>query len=583
MTAHPPARARDGLRRWLPAAPTLVLGTAMAIQGVLAAVLGNRGWFSGDVIAYFTDRGGLPDPQYGLNDPHEGHWQPVLIVTYRLLFELFGLRSYLPYLLLTVLVHLAVVGLLYWLLRAVGSNAWVACVLSLCVLTFGAGSEVFLVEAPVALTAAIALGLLAALRLQRSDFASRDVLVANGLLLVAVMLSVGGVVASILVGCFALARGWRVMLQCVAAPAAAFVGWFLWRGREGRRLYIEGEEWLDVPRAAVQLLVQPLTDLGMGATIGPAVLLAAVVLAVVGARQHRAAVALGLGGLVAAVAQAVLSAIAQVPFGIDQVLTSRYRYVVLVCLVPLLAVAVNVLLDLVRPRLEPRLRPLLAVAAAVFVALALVNSAAQQRSTVTFVDDVGDETKDRLAGMLAARSTGEPPINDATRGEYISGFDLERLSRPDARSEIPELEGDQEQRIQAESRFFVAVTQQDLDERAERLDLDFGLTAAAFLTSTSFDKDLSNRPGCRTYEAETGTPRIDLTTYNTGMIEVTSDATSVSTTLVRDDLGLRGDPQEWKVDEPGEPLTIATTAQVARLEVTFDRGGTYEVCVPTLD
>ncbi|GAA5152971.1 hypothetical protein GCM10023340_34210 [Nocardioides marinquilinus] len=570
-------RFRSSWRR-RPAWPEVVLGVGVLVQGVIALVVGSRGWFSGDVIHYFTERGGLPGGTEGLNEPHAGHWQPVLIAVYRVMFELFGLRTYLPYLALTVLVHLAVVVLLYAILVRLGLNRWTALVAALLVLTYGSGSEAFLVEAPVALTAALALGLVTLHVLIGGDFSARSVLVGNLVLLVAVMLSIGGVVAAVWVGCFALARGWRTMLATVALPAVSFVTWYLLAGRGGDRLYIRGAEWLEVPEAAATLLAQPFGDVVLAPNLGATLLVGAVVGALVGAARAPRLAALGLAGLLAAAVHAVLSSVAQVPFGDAQVLTSRYRYVVLVLLVPAAALAVQVVIDAVSPRVPDASRRILAVGAAALALGVLVNAAVDQRTTARLVGDAGDLGQTLLRGTLAAVSTGEVPINDATRGEYFSGFDLARLTEPEAQSEIPAYEVDQADRIAAESRFFVRVSDEPL---AEDPDIEPPLDPASMLPSRleslSFTTPLEQGPGCGRYLATSGTPSLRVTSYQGAAITVTSRAGTVTTTLVRDDLGVRGDPQTWDVD-PGDTLSIATTAQVVTLEVGFDSGDYFEIC-----
>ncbi|MCW2850909.1 MAG: hypothetical protein JWM84_573 [Nocardioides sp.] len=550
--------------------PDLLLYLALLAQGVVALVVAGRGWFSGDVIHYFTERGGLPDGSESLSDPHQGHWQPVLIVVYRVLFELFGLRTYVPFVLLTLLVHLLIVVLLYFLLIRLGVERRVALVAGLLVLTYGAGSEAFLVEAPVALTAAVALGLVAVTVLLRSDFAPRSVLVTNVLLLAAVMLSIGGVVAAVWVGCFALGRGVRSMLSCVAAPAVAFTTWYLWRGRDGGRLYIEGKEWLEVPRGAATLLTQPFGDLVTVASLGGTLLVAVFAGVLLGAKRLPALATLALAGMLAAGVHATLSAVAQVPFGMDQVLTSRYRYIVLVLLAPAAALAAQVVVQHLRSRVPSPSRPLVALVLGAVAVGGLVNAAAEQHKVSGLVADAGETTKTRLRGMIAAISTGERPINDAVGGDYISGFDLERLADPRAGAELPDLEGDQEDRIEAESKYFVAVTSEELDVE---------VPAPSRLESASFTSTLVATPGCRNVLATSATPALTLTSFSGAAVTVTSNASTVTTTLDRPELGVRGASVSWKV-EPGEQLTIATTAQVARLEVAFDSGDYYRVCVP---
>ncbi len=224
-----------------------VLLAALAVQGGVALWLGGRGWFSGDLLHYYVERGGAPGGTESLMAPHASHWQLTLVLVYLLPFKLVGLTAYWPYLALTVLVHLALVVVLHRLLRRLGAGRVAALVAALVLLTYGAGSEAFMVEAPVALTSSVLLGAVAMLVLVRRDLDGRACLVAGLLLLVAVTISLGGVVAAVWVGVFALSRGFVPLLRVVAVPAVAFLVWYAVWGRGSTRILLSREEVLQVP------------------------------------------------------------------------------------------------------------------------------------------------------------------------------------------------------------------------------------------------------------------------------------------------------------------------------------------------
>ena len=118
-------RRRDGWRRRRPRLPgwhLVVLYLAVLVQGGVALWLGGRGWFSGDLIHYYVERGGAPGGSEGLMEPHSAHWQLTLIVIYLLLFKLVGLTTYLPYLAVTVVVHLALVLVMHRVLLRFGAG-----------------------------------------------------------------------------------------------------------------------------------------------------------------------------------------------------------------------------------------------------------------------------------------------------------------------------------------------------------------------------------------------------------------------------------------------------------------------------
>lgn len=543
-----------------------ILYLAVAVQGGVALWLGGRGWFSGDLLHYYVERGGAPGGTESLMAPHSAHWQLTLILLYLLMFKVIGLTTYLPYLALAVLVHLALVLVTHRLLRRLGTHPVAALIAALVLLTYGAGSEAFLVEAPVALTAAMLLGTVAVLVLVRRDHDLRGTLLAGGLLLVACTISLGGVVASVWVGMFALSRGIRHMLQVVALPAVVFVGWYAVWGRGASRVLLNREEVLRIPESAAALLVAPLDDVTGGWGAGPAVLLAILAAVVLNGRRRPLLARASIAGIAGAMFHAVVSAVAQLPYGIDQVTTSRYRYVVLLLLLPGLALLLDAAITTAARRLPAAERgPATVVAVAVVVLLALDAALGQYRVGRAVVS-IGDLTRSRLAGTMVAAAVGEVLLTDAVRGSYISGKDLVRLADPALRSELPELDPSEQDRIDAEASYYVAVTDDELT-----------LAPPARLASDSFSPQLVRRAGCRTYTATNATPTLVLTSYLGTGLRFRGEAASVTTTLSRPDQDVRSDPVEWRTS-PGSWTYVATTAQLAELAITFSAGGSYTFC-----
>lgn len=543
-----------------------VLYVAVVVQGGVAIWLGSRGWFSGDLLRYYVERGGAPGGSEGLMEPHAAHWQLTLITVYLLMFKLIGLTTYVPYIALTVLVHLALVLVMHQLLLRLGAGRTPALLSALALLTYGAGSEAFLVEAPVALTSSMLLGAISVLLLVRRDHDVRSTLVASILLLVGVTISLGGVVAAVWVGVFALSRGFWHMVRVVGPSAVAFVGWYAVWGRGSTRILLSREEALQVPESAATLLTAPFDNVTGGWGAGPALVLAAVLVIALRGRQRPDLVQVAVAGVAAAVFHAVVSAIAQLPYGIEQVTTSRYRYVVLLLLLPALALVLDALVDLVAGQMAgPQRMPAVVVAASV-VGLLTLHAALGQYRVGQGIESIGELTRTHLAGTIAATAAGEKVLTDAVRGSYISGEDLERLADPAVRSELPDLDPSEQDRLDAESNYFVAVTGKELD-----------LAPPADLTTDSFTPSLTERPGCRTFRATNSTPTVVITSYLGAGFKFLGDASAVSTVLSRPDDDHTSDPVEWRTS-PGEWTYVATTAQVADLAITFDSGGAYTFC-----
>ncbi len=550
----------------LPGWHLVALYLAVAAQGGLALWLGARGWFSGDLLHYYVERGGAPGGSESLMEPHAAHWQLTLVMVYLLMFKLIGLSTYLPYLALTVVVHLALVLVMHRLLVRLGAGRLAAVLAALVLLTYGAGSEAFLVEAPVALTSSMLLGALSLLVLLRRDHDLRSTVVAGVLLLIGVTISLGGVVAALWVGVFCLSRGFWHMVRVVALPAVAFLAWYAVWGRGSTRILLSGEEVLQLPESAAALLTAPFDNVAGGWGAGPVLVVSVLVAVIHRARARPLLSQAAVAGVGAAIFHAVLSAIAQLPYGIDQVTTSRYRYVVLLLLLPGLALLLDALITAATANLgAPQRGPAIAVAAVVVCLLALHAGLGQYRVGQS-VATIGDLTRTHLAGTIVATESNEKLLTDAVRGSYISGQDLEALADPARRSELPDLDPTEQDRIEAESRYFVAVSQEEVD-----------LAPPAELDSDSFSPEMTRGAGCRDYTATNATPTLVLTSYLGAGLRFRGDATTVLTRLSRPDEDRTSDPVEWRTS-PGEWTYVATTAQLAELSVTFDVGGDYTVC-----
>jgi hypothetical protein len=410
------------------------------------------------------------------------------------------------------------------------------------------------------------LGAVSLLVLVRRDHDRGSVLVAGVLMLVGVTISLGGVVAAVWVGVFALARGFRHMAWVVALPAVAFIAWYAAWGSGSSRILLSREEALRIPESAATLMTAPFNDVTGGWGAGPALLLA--VLAAVAHRGQRRPllVQATIAGIVGAMFHAVVSAVAQLPYGIDQVTTSRYRYVVLVMLLPGLALLLDTLLAAAaRHMVVDQVRPAAVMALAV-VGLLGLHAALGQYRVAQGVETLGDLTRSHLAGTMIATAAGEKVLTDSVRGSYISGDDLGRLAEPDLRSELPDLDPTEQDRLDAESNYFVAVTGKEVE-----------LAPPADLVTDSFSPSMTERPGCRSFSATNATPTLVITSYLGAGFRFLGDASSVTTVLSRPDEDRTSDPIEWHTS-PGKWTYVATTAQVADLAITFDSGGDYTFC-----
>jgi len=194
----------------------------------LVARNGNL-WFGGDDWFVLLDRRVSPGPgQLGLFEPHNEHWSTVPILMFRAFESLFGVREYWPYVLLLVLVHLAIVVLLWFTMVRSAIDPWLALGVVAVIAVPGPGFENLTNVWQVQLISPLALGLGALLLLpERGSLGWRDgvasILLTIGMACSGLGITMLGIVALVAF----LRRGWRVALAVAALPAVAYAWWYL--------------------------------------------------------------------------------------------------------------------------------------------------------------------------------------------------------------------------------------------------------------------------------------------------------------------------------------------------------------------
>ncbi len=545
--------------------PEVLLAVLLVGQGTRALTYGRDGWFGVDALHYFARRGTLPGENIGLLEPYAGHWISGLLVVYRGLFELFGLRSYLPFLTVAVAAHLVIVLLSYLILLRCGVGRWVALGCVTLLATFGSGSEAFLFDSPLALTGALALGLYALWTMLRHDFARPAVIRAAVVLVVAVMFSITGVVMAAVVAAVTLtAKGWRTAVLLVAPAAVAFVVWFAVYGRTTDRVQASGEQLLEIPRLAWSLITTPLGNVFLVPAAGVTLTLAAIAGLVVSMRSDPRVLrtSIAWAGLLGACAQAGLSALATAQLPPEAVLVGRYQYVILVLVLPAVALAVD---HVVRLGIGGRSGALLPGLFAVVVAASLLVGGLQgQWKTHQFVAAESSVFREMFAGTFAATAAGETVLTRDLAGHYLRADDMATIAASGVSGELPPLYPTAQQRIEAESAFFVGVS---VDS--------WGLPGPADLVSDSFDRSRFARARCVTATAQTFAPVLSMTSFEGAQISVLGGGGAVTASLTRD--GVTSAPRRWVLDAT-RPTYIGTTAELATLDLTFEAGGQYVIC-----
>jgi hypothetical protein len=217
-------RERGGLVRRHPAA--MALGVYLVVALPLLLWLGRDRWFFYDEWDFLADRRAWNFAD--LMRPHNEHWSTIPILIYRALYSVFGIRSYWPYQLPVIVAHLAVVGLLYMVMRRSHVNQWVAAVAAGMFVLFGPGYENILWAFQIGFTGALAFGLVQLLLADHAGGLDRRDWLALAAGIGALLCSGVGITTAIVVGIATLLRrGWR-MAAFQTAPLAAIYGiWYV--------------------------------------------------------------------------------------------------------------------------------------------------------------------------------------------------------------------------------------------------------------------------------------------------------------------------------------------------------------------
>ncbi len=323
-----------------------VLASLGAVVVFLRA--GRDQWFFQDEWDFLVQRR-LSDP-VGLLHPHYEHWTTLPIVIYRVLWTMFGIRSYLPYQLVALAFHLGVATLLLIVMRRAGVSVWVASLTASAFALFGSGNENVVFGFQITFTGALGFGLVQLVLAGHDGPISRRDWVALAAGLAAIMCAGPGVVMVLVVGIATLIRrGWKAAAFQVVPLAAVYGIWLVLFGESSTFGGPPGPAglWAFVWRGTSETIAS-IAQLPFAGWVFAAVGLAGVIVggSTGGWRAFAARAAAPIALVPGAIVFLFVTAWGRAAFyGTDRATASRYLYTVGAMLLPILAVALSALAD----------------------------------------------------------------------------------------------------------------------------------------------------------------------------------------------------------------------------------------------
>ena len=281
--------------------------------------------------------------------PGPSYW--IFWCLFRLLYSTVGLRSYLPYQLISIALHLVAAMLLRVVMRRAGVQPWIATAAAATFVLFGAGSQDILIAFQMTFTGALTLGLAHLLLADHEGGLDRRD--AFGLLagLGALLCSDVAVVMIAAVGlALILRRQWRAAALHTAPLAAVYVAWALAYGR-GARTDFQLSRVASSVRTSVAAVFGALGQVPLGGWALAAMLVIGLALSLRAgwSRIPELAGVVALSG--AGLLFVTMLAVTRFGLGAEFAASSRYLHIVAALLLPALAVAADAIARFRRPLL----------------------------------------------------------------------------------------------------------------------------------------------------------------------------------------------------------------------------------------
>ncbi len=524
-------------------------------------------WFNLDEWAMLTDRSLATDPVTALFAPHNEHWSTLVVLIYRSLFAVFGLHTYVPYLLALFAFHLLAAHFMWRILRRMHVSNAVATGLVGVFLILGAGWENLTAAFQLSLVGSLAAGLLAILLL--SDPHGHDpksslarCAGSSVLLIASVMLSGVGITMIGVFVLFAVASR-RILpgLLTVIAPIAAYGAWFLLWGKNNAVEAPPIKTAIDRVPEYVWTGLTGSIDAAIGLVGGGLIIVASIIVwvAVRGRpRVHPWTYALPLAA--GSVLFLLLTALRRSHLGVETATASRYVYIVVLLMLPVVALGIDRLLSH-----APTRRTVLTIG---LIFLLSIQVAVLRFEANTW-GSIEQEQRRRILATSELLSDGEPILNMVPAPRYSPNLQTSHLNEFAEAGRLPESDSDPADIMTAREYLQVSV------------DPDQIVATTAVLPALSSERGVELRqtsPSCRYVVPLSTMPRFNLTFDTPGAVSIMSDQQiQLDFTLASNDGSIRANvPRNLTILSGYQWLSVATGN--VRLEFSGEIDSPFEIC-----
>jgi hypothetical protein len=531
-------------------------------------------WFWVDDWSFIVDRGILGHHFQGLWEPHNEHWSTIPILIYRGLFGVFGIRTYLPYVVVLILLHLLTVHLLWRVLLRSGVTALVAACACAIFAILGSGWENLTWAFQLSVIGSIAMGLAALLVApQTGAFGRRDVWVWV-LAITSLMFSGVGITMVVIVGVITLLRrGIQVAALTIAAPTGAYLVWYATYGKDAPPGPMQ-ESFTTALQAAPAFVWRGLTDAVAStadfAGIGPVVLVLLGLWLIRSVRLDRPPWPTVAATTLGAVVFLALTDIRRSGFGIEYAGTSRYVYVVVALLLPAATLAAASQLD----RSNLRYLVLLGFTGLlIFIQMSTLNEAANRQA------EVEQNAKHIILASAELLTRREPIVADEPAPKLPSDSTFAEVA--------PSLQTEELERLARDHKLpgNVAITQRDLN--TARAYLQVALSTIALVEPGPVQPALTRLSGlirepmpdnCVRLTPVGDSPRARFRFATAGTLQVVSSRSGAYLARVGTAEGIdfgQGSPLEFS---GGRARVLSVSARDATVELEIPGAGVTTVC-----